>query len=469
MFDPRHGEVRQRSVSTNTERTNQETAAERNLGFSTECEKEVYEIQLVQLQEQLESAMIEKEQMAHQLKKYSKPAFRKLQDELEAEKRKNKDLQLMISSKRNSKSLLDSSSDSTSTSDLQRMGSVSRSQSKRSTDKSSNKTEKSWNFPNRIMESLVRSLYDIAEDFSADSTVDAKEEKEKDGQVNISVLKANVKRFGTALKPYINTVKGIQGLLRWQSSSFTLIVFMVYMYAVWKGCAMQVFLLCLIFRHFISYLQTLGIMIKFDFFHYEDESESKKEEASLGISDKINLVVQITKKVQDFLGQATDSLEKIESVLTWRYPPAAKRIFTALCGAFIFSLVVDFNILLFIMGMNIGIKLFIIDYIYYKFPKVKRKYDSVSKLWKSLPTRQEWEWTHVQSHIDDCVLPDTDVNAEEENTASCSKNGESPTEPDVADGDKEFIKLFCLPPSEIPLSVYAISTIQQQDRQPGLN
>lgn len=35
----------------------------RSLGFRTECEKEVYEIQLVQLQEQLESAMIEKEQM----------------------------------------------------------------------------------------------------------------------------------------------------------------------------------------------------------------------------------------------------------------------------------------------------------------------------------------------------------------------------------------------------------------------
>lgn len=48
-----------------------------------------------------------------------------------------------------------------------------------------------------------------------------------------------------------------------------------------------------------------------------------------------------------------------------------------------------------------GIKLFVIDYVYYKFPKVKRKYDSVYKLWKSLPTRQEWEWTHVQSHIDD--------------------------------------------------------------------
>lgn len=458
MFEPRHGEIRQRSVSTNTERTNlQEAAAtpnlHRSLGFRTECEKEVYEIQLVQLQEQLESAMIEKEQMAHQLKKYSKPAFRKLQDELEAEKRKNKDLQLMISSKRNSKSLLDSSSDSTSTSDLQGKGSEIRTgQNKKYIEKGSNKTGKSWNFSNRIMERLVRSVYDIAEDFSADSTVDEKEEKEKDGQVNISILKANVKRFGTALKPYINTVKGIQGLLRWQSSSYTLIVFMVYMYAVWMGCAMQVFLLCLIFRHFISYLQNLGITIKFNFFHHEDENESKKEEASLGISDKINLVVQIAKKVQDFLGQAADSLEKIESVLTWRYPPAARRLFTALCGAFIMSLVVDFNILLSIMGFNMGIKLFVIDYVYYKFPKVKRKYDSVYKLWKSLPTRQEWEWTHVQSHIDDCVLPDTNINAQEENTTSGSTNTETSAEPEVADGDREFIKLFCLPPSEIPLS-----------------
>lgn len=93
-----------------------------------------------------------------------------------------------------------------------------------------------------------------------------------------------------------------------------------------------------------------------------------------------------------------------------------------------------------------------IDYVYYKFPKVKRKYDSVYKLWKSLPTRQEWEWTHVQSHIGDCVLPDTNINAQEENTGSGSKDTETSAEPEVADGDREFIKLFCLPPSEIPLS-----------------
>lgn len=32
---------------------------------------------------------------------------------------------------------------------------------------------------------------------------------------------------GDAIKPYINTVKGIQDLLRWQNSAYTLIVFMV--------------------------------------------------------------------------------------------------------------------------------------------------------------------------------------------------------------------------------------------------
>ena len=47
-----------------------------------------------------------------------------------------------------------------------------------------------------------------------------------------------------------------------------------------------------------------------------------------------------------------------------------------------------------------GIKLFIVDYVYYKFPRVKRKYDSVYKLWQTLPNRAQWEKTQIESHID---------------------------------------------------------------------
>ena len=53
-----------------------------------------------------------------------------------------------------------------------------------------------------------------------------------------------------------------------------------------------------------------------------------------------------------------------------------------------------------ISGLNMGITLFIVDYVYYKFPRVKRKYDSVYKLWWTLPTRVQWEMTHIESHID---------------------------------------------------------------------
>ena len=36
-----------------------------------------------------------------------------------------------------------------------------------------------------------------------------------------------------------------------------------------------------------------------------------------------------------------------------------------------------------------GIKLFIIDNVYRKYPKVKLKYDTVARLWKELPTNAE--------------------------------------------------------------------------------
>ncbi|XP_061187793.1 GRAM domain-containing protein 4-like isoform X2 [Saccostrea echinata] len=300
------------------------------------------------------------------------------------------------------------------------------------------------------MERVVCSLYDIADDFSPDTSEESAEE-EKDTQVNITILKENVKRFSTALKPYINTIKGIQGLFHWESSAYTLVVFMVYMYAVWQGRAVQLFLLCLIFRHFISYLQSLGIKIKFNFLDREEENKIKKEESSLGLSDKINVVVQVAKKVQDFLGKAADSLEKIESVLTWRYRPAAQRIFLGLCVCLVMSAVMDFDLLLCVMGLNIGIKLFLIDFIYYKFPRVQKKYDSVYKLWKALPTKEEWQKTHIKSQIDKYVLSDVGKENEDNITASGEENPETLTEADLTTEDKSFCQLFCLPSSEIPL------------------
>ena len=44
-----------------------------------------------------------------------------------------------------------------------------------------------------------------------------------------------------------------------------------------------------------------------------------------------------------------------------------------------------------VTGLGIGYKLFIIDNVYRKYPKVKDKYDGVAKMWYSLPTNSQLE------------------------------------------------------------------------------
>ena len=44
-----------------------------------------------------------------------------------------------------------------------------------------------------------------------------------------------------------------------------------------------------------------------------------------------------------------------------------------------------------IAGLGVGYKLFIIDNVYRKYPKVKEKYDGVAKMWHALPTNSQLE------------------------------------------------------------------------------
>lgn len=49
-----------------------------------------------------------------------------------------------------------------------------------------NFSEKSWNFPKGIMERVLRSVYDITDDFSTEPIKD-QEDQESDGKVNVAV------------------------------------------------------------------------------------------------------------------------------------------------------------------------------------------------------------------------------------------------------------------------------------------
>ena len=56
-----------------------------------------------------------------------------------------------------------------------------------------------------------------------------------------------------------------------------------------------------------------------------------------------------------------------------------------------------FNIL---SGLGMGVKIFIINYIYNKYPRLKKKYDNTHRLWLTLPTDVQYDKKFVRDEVD---------------------------------------------------------------------
>ncbi|XP_012935583.1 GRAM domain-containing protein 4 isoform X2 [Aplysia californica] len=295
-------------------------------------------------------------------------------------------------------------------------------------------------FYHHFFQYIVGSFNSFAEDFTDEPIRQAEGDPEGD-PLTVKKLKENIKRFGTEAKPYLNTIRGIGEILAWKSPPYTLIVFVVYMYSVWMGWFLPVLLFCLTFRLFINYLRHRGWNVHFNFFETAEEAK-ESEEKDMGMSDKLNLVMQVARKVQNFLGEVADSLEKIKSMLTWRHPEASRQLLIMVTAAFITSCILPTPLLFFYAGLYLGIKLFIIDYIFNRFPRVKRKYDSTYRMWQELPTDLEFERRYVKSEMDKYILPS---GQEKVDPHLDSKSDH------VSMDDRTFCELFSLPESECPL------------------
>lgn len=299
----------------------------------------------------------------------------------------------------------------------------------------------SWTY--QMWERILRLVYSIMDDF-IDLPPEEPEGDPEGDPLTVKKLKENIKRAGTAAKPYINTVKGIHSLLTWKSPPYTLIVFMVYMYSVWYGWFLPLLLSCLTFRLAISYLRYRGWNINFNFFDCHEEEKKETEDKDLGVSDKFNLVLQVARKVQNSLGTAADSLEKIKSLLTWRHPASTKSIFFTLLVTTLASCFLPASSLFFIAGLYLGVKMFLLDYLFMRFPRFRMKYDSSFKMWQQLPTDLEYEKRSMKSEIDRYILPKS--RPEETQDVPDSTDAES-----LSVDDKQFCELFSFPLSESPL------------------
>ncbi|XP_070573172.1 GRAM domain-containing protein 4-like isoform X1 [Ptychodera flava] len=229
------------------------------------------------------------------------------------------------------------------------------------------------------------------------------------------------------------------------------------MYSVWHGWLATVLLGTLLYwlskNYVMSKLQTLGwfkgwhvdiCILPYDFIDEDNDSDK-----ALGMSDKFQLVLQVARKVQNLMGKAADSLEKLKNLVMWEHPESTRKLYFFCSVAFVASIFLPGKLLFKITGLFLGVKLFVINSVYRKFPRVKRRYDSMVKIWKELPTDAELKTRMQMAEREQYMLPTSSSNT---SLTSGSQMNRSQTAQAVLSGENQaFCRLFSLPPAEAPL------------------
>ncbi|KAK3590730.1 hypothetical protein CHS0354_030965 [Potamilus streckersoni] len=410
--------------------------------YRDDQEKVVFEQQLNQLQDQLVAITIENQKMAAELEEYKTS-------------RKIKDLILKFEQEKGKRKALEQKCDIMER-NFKRQGAIEREKqdsdaSLRRLDSSiealqyeDNNVDKSRSRLDSFWEKLLHTVYEIVDDFTIEPE---RKGDNSDGEpLTVRQLKANIKRFKEASKPYMDTIKGIQNLLSWKSPSYTFIVFTIYFYLAWRGWFLPFVIFLGVIRLSVTFLQSEGFKINICYFDSEEDG-TQGDSKELGMSEKFNLVIEVARKVQNGLGTAADSLEKIKNLFIWRYPKGTRRVFSMLCVGFIVSCFVPIASLLTFIGFSFGMKIFLVDNLYRKYPRLKRKHDSMYRLWLDLPTDAQYDRKYVRSAVDKYIMV-----SKEEGLDDSTSIHETELDITVHENCMEFCELFSLPSTETPLN-----------------
>uniref|UniRef100_A0A1I8GXZ0 GRAM domain-containing protein n=1 Tax=Macrostomum lignano TaxID=282301 RepID=A0A1I8GXZ0_9PLAT len=245
-----------------------------------------------------------------------------------------------------------------------------------------------------------------------------------DDQLSARRLKVNCTRFGRSTQPIFASIKGFVHVVRWKSPSYTVLVMLVYYCALLNNYLLPMILLLCIVRLLLNYFKyRLGWDLEFNFLaEYEDsdgEENSGGAEKERTVGTQVNFVVHVAKKVQLLLN--------------------------ALLVAFVLSMLIPTTAYLFYVGFYLGIKLFVIDPIFAKYPRLRRKYDSVDKIWRTLPTDQQVGYHQTNKDVEKYILPYT------EEDQICSPESRPENRSPLCSDDEEFCQVFALPNLECPL------------------
>ncbi|XP_069947697.1 uncharacterized protein [Cherax quadricarinatus] len=276
----------------------------------------------------------------------------------------------------------------------------------------------------RLEVRLVAAVGEILRDFSEVAEEELPDGDPEGDQLSVKKLKENILRFGSVMRPLTELSAAVTSLLRWESPSATLLALVVYLYSVLFGWVMPMVLLMAILRLSINYMKKRGWTQNF-FRRLRREGVETVDttNSETGLGDKFALVLQVARRVQNQLGAVSNAAEKLKNLLLWEHE-ATQRLYLFLWLGLLASVLLPAAQLFTLFGVYLGLKFFVLDYIFFRYPRIRLKYDSTSKLWDTLPTDADLERRAEKNRIE---------------------NGNS--SPDLT----SFLELFSLPATETPL------------------
>ncbi|XP_019860300.1 PREDICTED: GRAM domain-containing protein 4-like [Amphimedon queenslandica] len=285
----------------------------------------------------------------------------------------------------------------------------------------------------RIKDNLFGILYDFTDDSQTE------EEEAKEAPLQYKLLRENLQRLRVSSKPYLDLLDTLIAIKDWKNPSLTLVIFLLYMYCVWNGWLIQCLLLLAIIYLSLNYLRTTGLTEQFGFGSHP--ARGSEDDTSETLRDKFQLMKHIGQRVQNTSETVSDNLEKGQNLLEWYQPQSTRKVYTMLCGAFIATLFIPNDYSMTIAGLGIGFKLFIVDNIYRKYPNVKKKYDGLARMWRSLPTHKDV--ITLQSMTEDEIREHCESGSELSSLTSSSST--------ISIRDTSFCERFQLSFEETPL------------------
>ncbi|KAL1241671.1 GRAM domain-containing protein [Trichinella pseudospiralis] len=189
--------------------------------------------------------------------------------------------------------------------------------------------------------------------------------------LNLFDLNRNVRRCYDECQPYLETFLGLRDLFLWRNPLSTLLLFWTFLYCIYRGCLISVFLFLILFQMLLNYFNhccgiSFGINILPRRHCIKNISES--------IPQGSQLISEVARQVQLYLHYGAETLEKFKNLLTWENPNLTFR----------FCLIVFFYFVLSILLTTSQFLTF--WYLYFRFPRLRHQLDLIVWFYDRLPS-----------------------------------------------------------------------------------